>query len=138
MQTEVYRASGIDCSVLEAGSNPEEMVPWVLDCLLDSTEFTPYLSKESIFPSPYANNGCTLKEHPVDRRWGAKQWRHDEIEQHFQATCLQASDSPAIPAVPAVPDFCDIANPCGGEDTCTPCQTPNCEYVECRHASPRP
>jgi len=140
MQTDVYRATGIDCSVLEAGSNPEEMVPWTLECLLDDEEnvFTPYVSMESILPSPYANNGCTLKEHPTDRKWGTKQWTHHEIEQHFQETCIRASTSPAIPAVPDVPDFCDIDNPCGSLDECTPCSTPNCNYVECKNFNARP
>ena len=136
-QTEVYRASGIDCSVLEAGSNPAEMVPWTLDCLIDQP-FTPYMSKDTLFPSTFANNGCTLKEHPKDRRWGTRQWPHFEIEQHFQETCLQQSKSPAIPAVPIVPDFCEIDNPCGTLDLCTPCSTPNCNYVECRNFNARP
>jgi hypothetical protein len=140
MQTTVYRATGIDCSVLKAGSNPEEMVPWTLECLLldEQNVFTPYLSKDSILPSPYANNGCTLKEHTVDRRWGTKQWTQHEIEQHFQETCIRASTSPAIPAVPDVPDFCDIDNPCGALDECTPCSTPNCNYVECKNFNARP
>lgn len=121
----------IECTVMNVGGNPAESKPWTLDCLTGEATDITYESRLTLFPKPYANNGCTLTENKVNARWGQRQWSHDEIEQTFQETCQKYSESPAIPPVPMVPDFCTVHNPCGPNTVCTLCQDLTC--VKCLH-----
>jgi len=122
-----------DCTIMNIGSNPSEYKPWALECINSHETDISYNFRDTLFPKPYANNGCTLIENQINARWGQTQWSHDEIEQVFQQTCLRYSESPAIPLVPSVPDYCTTYDPCGKNTVCTVCATGDC--VTCKHST---
>jgi len=132
-RTTLQTQTNLDCTIMNIGSNPSEYNPWALECINSRETDISYNFRDTLFPKPYANNGCTLIENQINARWGQTQWSHDEIEQVFQQTCLKYSESPAIPTIPNVPDYCTTYNPCGINTVCTVCATGDC--VMCKHST---